>query len=94
MVISEHTEDKGFAAEPEFKLKVLNRAHGQPPPHWQHSLQQPTWKEASPVGPRLAFGQGISPDDKHPDKEIRKCLQITTSEPQFITRQLQICLLD
>lgn len=56
-VISEHTENKGFAARLEFKLEVLNRDHGQPPPHWQRSLQQPTRKEESPVGQGSPLGK-------------------------------------
>lgn len=56
-VISEHTENKGFAAGLEFKLEVLNRDHGQPPPHWQRSLQQPTRKEESPVGQGSPLGK-------------------------------------
>lgn len=81
------TEDKALSAE----------NPGQRP--WaaislpRHSLQQPTRKEESPVGPMLAVGKGIYPADKHPDEGLRKFLQ-TTSEDRFITSQLQICLLD
>lgn len=56
-VISEHTEDKGFAAGLEFKLEVLNRARGQPPPHWQRSVQQPIRKEESPGGQGSPLGK-------------------------------------